>query len=90
MSLASLSAGSTKASTNLFHCSRDGDSDYHRNRHDSADLAHLDVGCVQPKIGPVDFERTVEEGLDPLIDYVGGGRGLILVIILILVLLGHL
>ena len=31
-------------------------------------LAHFDVGRVEPDIGPVAFERAVEEGLDPFVD----------------------
>ena len=46
----------------------DADGDDHRHRDDAAVLAHLHVGGVDPQIGPVAFDRAVEEGLDPLVD----------------------
>lgn len=44
----------------------DGDQD------DAASVAHLHVGRVDPRIGPVAPDRPVEKGLDPLLDQFGG------------------
>ena len=46
----------------------DPDGDDHRDRDDAMVAAHLHVGRVEPDIGPVAFERPVEEGLDPVVD----------------------
>src|SRR3984957_14460126 len=40
-----------------------GHSDYRGDRDDASALAHLQVGRIQPQIGPVAFERPFEEGL---------------------------
>jgi hypothetical protein len=40
----------------------------HRDRDDPAGLADLHVGRVEPEIGPVAFDRPVEEALDPVVD----------------------
>ena len=45
-----------------------GHGDYRRDRDDAAALALLQVGRVQPQIGPLAVERAVEEGADPLVD----------------------
>jgi hypothetical protein len=46
----------------------DRDGDYGRHRDDPSALAHLEVGRVEPEIGPRALQRTVEEILHPLID----------------------
>jgi hypothetical protein len=46
----------------------DRDGDGHSDRDDPAGLAHLQVGRVNPEIGPITFEGTLEEGQDPLVD----------------------
>jgi hypothetical protein len=46
----------------------DADRDDHGDRDDAAGLAHLQVGGVDPEIGPVALDRPVEEGLHPLVD----------------------
>ena len=43
-------------------------SDYGGDRHDAAGLAHLHVRRVQPHVGPVAFQRTVEERVHPLVN----------------------
>ena len=45
-----------------------GDGDYRRHADDPATLAHLQIGGVQPDIGPFAGERTVQELADPLVD----------------------
>jgi hypothetical protein len=42
--------------------------DYCRDGHDPAALAHLQVGGVQPDIGPFPVQRSVQELADPLVD----------------------
>ena len=44
------------------------DGDYRRHRDDAPALPHLDVGGVEPQIGPIAFEATVEKIAHPLID----------------------
>lgn len=46
----------------------DGDGDYRRDRDDAPALALFEVGCVEPKIEPIAFQRPLQEGADPLID----------------------
>jgi hypothetical protein len=45
-----------------------GHGDYGRDRHDPPALAHLQIGGVQPDIGPVAGQRSVQELADPFID----------------------
>jgi site-specific DNA recombinase len=45
-----------------------GHGDYGRDRDDAPALALLEVGRIQPEIGPVADERTVEEGPDTVVD----------------------
>ena len=42
--------------------------DYRRDRDDAAALAHLQVGGVEPEIGPLAGQGTLQEGQDPLVD----------------------
>ena len=56
----------------------DADRDDHGDRDDAAVAAHLHVGRVDPDIGPVAFDRAVEEGLDPLVDLLAQPRHLAL------------
>jgi len=44
-----------------------GDGDHGGDRHDAAALAHLQVGGVEPQIGPVAGQRAVQELADPFI-----------------------
>jgi hypothetical protein len=46
----------------------DRDSDYRRHRDDAAALALLEVGGVEPEIGPLALQRPIEEGVDTLVD----------------------
>ena len=46
----------------------DADGDDHRNRDDAAILAHFQIRGVEPDIGPLAFERPVEESLDLVVD----------------------
>jgi hypothetical protein len=46
----------------------DADGDDHRDRDDAMVAAHLHVGRVEPDVGPVAFERPVEESLDLVVD----------------------
>src|SRR5207302_1380142 len=46
----------------------DADRDDHRDRDDVAVAARLHIGRIQPDIGPLAFERTVEEGGDLAVD----------------------
>src|SRR4051812_43519224 len=39
----------------------DAGGDYCRNRHDAAILADLDVSRIEPEIGPLAVQRTLEE-----------------------------
>ena len=39
----------------------DRDRDGHRDRYDAPGLAHLQIGRIQPEIGPVTPQRPVEE-----------------------------
>jgi len=45
----------------------------HRDRHGDGDdpspLTHLEIGRVDPEIGPFALDRTGEEGIDPLVDF---------------------
>src|ERR1700722_5175511 len=43
-----------------------GHSGYRGDRDDASPLAHLEVGRIEPQIGPVALERPVEEGLPTL------------------------
>ena len=56
----------------------DADRDDHRDRDDAVVAAHLHVGGVEPDIGPVAFERPVEEGFDPVVDLLAQPRHLAL------------
>ena len=51
-----------------------GHSDYRGDRDDASALAHLQVGRIQPQIGPVAFERTFQEGLHALVDFLAQFR----------------
>src|SRR5688500_2169598 len=42
--------------------------DYGRHGDDPATLAYLEVGGVQPEIGPLAFQRAIQEAVHPLID----------------------
>jgi hypothetical protein len=46
----------------------DADGDDGGRRDDAAAAAHLQVGRVEPNIGPIPFYRATEEGFDPLVD----------------------
>ncbi len=46
----------------------DADRDDHGDRDDAVVAAHLHIGCVQPDIGPVAFERAIEEGFHARVD----------------------
>src|SRR5207248_2389354 len=46
----------------------DCDSNYCRHSDNAAALPLLQVGRVQPEIGPIAGERTVEERMHPLVD----------------------
>ena len=45
-----------------------GHGDYRRDRDDPAALALLEVGRIQPEIGPVPDERAVEEGAAAVVE----------------------
>ena len=45
-----------------------GHGDYGRDWHDAPALAHLQIGGIQPDIGPFAGQRTVQELADPLVD----------------------
>ena len=46
----------------------DRDGDYRRHRDDPPALALLEIGGVQPEIGPFAFQGPLQEGLHPLVD----------------------
>ena len=46
----------------------DRNSDYCRNADDASALADLEVGGVEPEVGPLACERALEEGVHPLVD----------------------
>ncbi len=46
----------------------DADRDDHRHRDDPPVLPYLQIGRVDPQVGPVAFQRAVEEGAHPLVD----------------------
>ena len=46
----------------------DGHSHGHRDRDDASGLAHLHVGGVEPQIGPVALQRSIEEAVDLIVD----------------------
>jgi hypothetical protein len=46
----------------------DGDGDDHRDRDDATGGANLEVGRIQPEIGPVAFQRPVKERGDLVVD----------------------
>jgi len=46
----------------------DADGDDHRDGDDAAVLANFHVGGVDPQIGPVALDRTIEEGLHLVVD----------------------
>ena len=56
----------------------DGDGDYRGDTDDPSALAHLEVGGIEPEVGPVTGERPLEEGVDALVDVLAelGHRGL--------------
>src|SRR5438874_10401190 len=54
------------------------DRDDHRDRDDVAVAARLHIGRIQPDIGPLAFERTVEEGRDLAVDLAAQPRYLAL------------
>jgi hypothetical protein len=41
----------------------DPDGDDHRHRHDPSALAYLQLGGVNPQVGPIAFQRAVQEGV---------------------------
>jgi hypothetical protein len=45
-----------------------GHGDYGRDRHDPSALAHLQVGRIQPDVGPLAGQRAVQELADALVD----------------------
>src|SRR5690606_6439575 len=45
-----------------------GDSDYRRDADDPAAFADLEIGGIDPEIGPVAGERPLEEGMHTLVD----------------------
>jgi hypothetical protein len=47
----------------------DGHSDYRGDRDDATALALLQVGGVEPQIRPLAGERSVEEGVHALVDF---------------------
>ena len=46
----------------------DGDCDGCRHRDDVPGAAHLEVGGVEPEVGPAALDRALEEGAHPLVD----------------------
>jgi hypothetical protein len=54
------------------------DSHYGSGRYDTPSLPAFDVGGVDPQIGPLAFNRAVQEGLYPLIDFFAQARHLAL------------
>jgi hypothetical protein len=46
----------------------DADRDDDRHRDDAAGLAHFHIGRIEPDIGPITFQRSVEEGLHLVVD----------------------
>jgi hypothetical protein len=42
--------------------------DYGGHRHDPAALAHLQVRCVEPEVGPFAFQGPLQEGVHALVD----------------------
>jgi hypothetical protein len=48
----------------------DRDGDGHCHGDDTSGLAHLHVGGVNPEIGPVAFDRALEEGVHALVDLI--------------------
>jgi site-specific DNA recombinase len=47
----------------------DTDGDDHGDRDDAPGLADFDVGGIEPKVGPIAFQWTVEEGLDLVVEF---------------------
>lgn len=45
-----------------------GPGDYYGDRDDAPGLPHLDVGGIDPEIGPVAFKRAIKEGVNALIN----------------------
>ena len=43
-------------------------SDYRRDRDDAPPLADLQVGGIEPEIGPISFQRSLQEGADAFVD----------------------
>jgi hypothetical protein len=56
----------------------DADGEDDGNRHDTAGMANLHVGRVEPEIGPVALDRPVEKGLHPAVDLLAQTRDLAL------------
>jgi hypothetical protein len=52
------------APTVAVHTDRDGDGD----RDDTPRLPHLQVGGVDPDIGPIAFDGTIQERFHPIVD----------------------
>ena len=46
----------------------DGHSHGHRDRDDASGLAHLHISRIQPQIGPVALQRSIEEAVDLIVD----------------------
>src|SRR3954452_14842185 len=56
----------------------DAHGDYSGNRHHPSALAHLEVGGVEPEIGPLAGDQAVEEALHPFVDLLAQARDLAL------------
>eukprot|EP01137_Pigoraptor_chileana_P013759 Opistho-2@67633 len=57
----------------------DGHGDYRGDTDDPPPLAHLEIGGIEPEVGPVAGKRSLEKGMDALIDVLAqlrhGGLG---------------
>ena len=56
----------------------DADGDYDGDTDDAPALAGLEVGRVDPEVGPAPLDRPAEEGLDALVDVGAQARDLAL------------
>src|SRR4051795_7529059 len=45
-----------------------GHSDYCRNRDNAPAFALLEIGRIQPEIGPIPHQRAIQEGADAIVD----------------------
>ncbi len=55
----------------------DAHRDDHRDRDDALVLAHLHIGGVDPQIGPIALDRSIEEGLHLVVDVTAQPRHLV-------------